>query len=121
MSDPKAFTNTVDVPAFDERAAFNPDRPISGLIRSQLVHLHQVEGLSLPPAQQTGVNINTLQTERDAATYIKKVTLRLTRHSRAMQRKSAAPPRSRKSQKQNTAKRVHRVSKKAVAARRRGQ
>lgn len=111
MSDPKSFTNTVDVPAFDERAAYNPDRPISGLIRGQLVHLHQVESLSLPPAQQTGVNINTLQTERDAATYIKKVTSRVTQHSRAMQRKSAAPPRSLRSKKK-TAKRGRRVSKK---------
>ena len=73
---------TVEVPAFNEKAAYNPDRPISGLIRTQLVHLHQAESLALTPRRRTGVNINDLHTERQASEYISDVTSRLRRQGK---------------------------------------
>jgi cell envelope opacity-associated protein A len=62
----------IDVPKV-EKEAYSPDRPISGLIQMQLVHLSAAEQ-TLPPKQRTGVNIATLHTERQAAEYIGKIT-----------------------------------------------
>jgi hypothetical protein len=71
----------INVPAV-EKEAYNPDRPISGLIQMQLVHLSTAEQ-TLPPKQRTGVNIATLHTEGQAAEYIQKVTAMLHRASKA--------------------------------------
>lgn len=76
----KRHTNIVEIRAFDERAAYNHDRPISGLIRTQLLHLHTAETLRLPRRLQTGVNINNLLTEHQASDYIKAVTQALHEH-----------------------------------------
>ncbi len=57
-------------------AAKNLNRPISGLLRDQVVHLHQVE-LTLPPDQQTGIDINTIRTEGQAAVYMNDVMRRI--------------------------------------------
>jgi hypothetical protein len=62
----------IDVPEV-EPEAYNPDRPISGLIHTQLIHLAAAQQ-RLPPAKRTGVNIAMLHTEADAASYIQKVT-----------------------------------------------
>ena len=59
---------------FDEAEAYNPDRPISSLIRTQLLHLHHAENLALPAKLRTNVNINHLLTERQASEYIHQVT-----------------------------------------------
>jgi hypothetical protein len=69
----KEYALTVEVPEFDEVAAYNHDRPISGLIRTQLHHLHIAEQ-HLLPKQRTNVNINDLLTERQASDYIARVT-----------------------------------------------
>ena len=89
---------SIDVPDFDEKAAYDHDRPISGLIRTQLLHLHQAENLSLPPERRTGININDLQTERQASEYIRKATVLLHRHGKAQAAK-AATKRPRKTKK----------------------
>jgi hypothetical protein len=65
----------IDVPEV-EKAAYNPDRPISGLIQMQLIHLSTAEQ-TLPPGQRTGINISTLHSEGQAAEYIQKVTAML--------------------------------------------
>ena len=65
----------IDVPEV-EPEAYNPDRPISGLIHSQLVHLSAAEQ-HLPRAKRTGINIAMLHTEGEAAGYIQKVTAML--------------------------------------------
>jgi hypothetical protein len=67
--------NIIDVPAV-EKEAYNPDRPISGLIQMQLIHLSTAEQ-KLPAKQRTGTNIATLHTEGQAAEYIQKVTAML--------------------------------------------
>ena len=65
----------IDVPPV-EKEAYNPDRPISGLIQMQLIHLSTAER-TLPPQQRTGINIATLHTEGQAAEYIRRVTAML--------------------------------------------
>jgi hypothetical protein len=54
----------------------NPDRPISGLIADQIMHLHKAE-LTLPATQQTGIDVHAITTERQASEYIRQVTDRL--------------------------------------------
>jgi hypothetical protein len=86
----KVYAMTVDVPEFDEQAAYDPDRPISSLIRTQLLHLTAAENLALPPKFRTGININTLHTEHQASEYIQRVTTLLHTHGKAEARKAAA-------------------------------
>jgi hypothetical protein len=74
---------TVDVLKFDEKEAYNHDRPISSLIRTQLLHLHHAENLVVPPKARTNININHLLTERQASEYIQKVTRLLHRYGTA--------------------------------------
>jgi len=73
----------VKVLKFNEKEAYNPDRPISGLIRTQLLHLHHAENISVPPEARTNININDLLTERQASEYIRKVTLLLHQYGQA--------------------------------------
>lgn len=72
---------TVDIIEFDKEEAYNPDRPISSLIRTQLLHLHHAEYIVVPPKERTNININMLHTEREASKYIQKVTALLHKHS----------------------------------------
>ena len=87
------FEMTIDIPGFDEAAAYNQDRPISSLIRTQLLHLHTAENLHLPPDLRTNININNLQTEREASEYISKVTTLLHQHGKARSKAAAAKAR----------------------------
>jgi phospholipase C len=65
----------VEVP-LPPASSMNPDRPISGLISDQITHLHKAE-LTLPPDQQTGIDVHGITTEREASEYIRQVTDRL--------------------------------------------
>lgn len=58
------------------KGSFNPDRPISDLLRSQLRHLHEVEK-RMPHLHRTGRNVEEIKTEKEASDYIAKVTARL--------------------------------------------
>jgi hypothetical protein len=79
---------TVDTIEFDENEAYNPDRPISSLIRTQLLHLHHAEHLAIPPEDRTNININTLHTERQASEYIQQVTALLHKHGNKAAKKT---------------------------------
>src|ERR1700744_2867143 len=79
---------TVDTIDFDEKAAYNPDRPISSLIRTQLLHLHLAEHIAVPEKEHTNTNINTLHTERQASEYIQKVTALLHKYGKKTAKKS---------------------------------
>jgi hypothetical protein len=79
---------TVDIIEFDKKEAYNPDRPISSLIRTQLLHLHHAEHLAIPPKERTNININTLHTERQACKYIQKVTALLHKHGKKAAKKA---------------------------------
>jgi hypothetical protein len=85
----KRYAMTVEVPGFDEEAAYDQNRPISSLIRTQLLHLTAAENLALPPRLRTGININSLHTEREAGAYIQRMTALLHKHGKAEARKAA--------------------------------
>ena len=74
---------TVTILAFDEEEAYDPNRPISSLIRTQLHHLHLAENLVVPPKARTNVNINDLHTEHEASEYIQQITALLHKYGRA--------------------------------------
>jgi len=66
---------TIKVPKPPE-SAFNRERPVSSLLRSQLEHLQRAE-FRLPAELQTNIYINAIKTEGEAAAYIGQVTQRL--------------------------------------------
>jgi uncharacterized protein YdbL (DUF1318 family) len=53
--------------------AWNPNRPVNALLKSQILHLHDAE-LKLPVRQQTDIYINAIKTEGEAADYVRQVT-----------------------------------------------
>lgn len=74
---------TVNILAFDEKEAYDPKRPISSLIRTQLHHLHLAENLVVPPKARTNININDLHTEHEASEYIQQITALLHKYGKA--------------------------------------
>ena len=55
------------------KSAFNPNRPVSGLLKAQTEYLHEAEK-RLPLRYQSGIYINAIRTEGEAAKYIRHVT-----------------------------------------------
>jgi hypothetical protein len=53
--------------------AWNPNRAVNALLKSQVLHLHEAE-LKLPLRQQTDIYINAIKTEGEAAGYVRQVT-----------------------------------------------
>jgi uncharacterized protein YdbL (DUF1318 family) len=53
--------------------AWNPNRAVNALLKSQVLHLHEAE-LKLPVQQQTDIYINAIKTEGEAAGYVRQVT-----------------------------------------------
>ena len=53
--------------------AWNPNRAVNALLKSQVLRLHEAE-LKLPVRQQTDIYINAIKTEGEAADYIRQVT-----------------------------------------------
>src|SRR6476646_8937912 len=90
------FAKTVNVLKFDENEAYDHDRPISSLVRTQLLHLHQAEHIGVPEKARTNININDLHTEREASEYIAKVTRLLHKHGKAAGKKSKVKKPARK-------------------------
>jgi hypothetical protein len=107
--------------AFDEAEAYNPDRPISSLIRTQLLHLHLAENLALPAALRTNININRLLTERQASEYIHQVTTLLHQQGESVSKasvplkKKAAPKKKAPARKALPAKKTKVTAKAAKA------
>jgi len=92
---------TVEVLQFDENEAYNHDRQISSLIRTQLLHLHYAESLMVPAKARTNININHLLTEHQASEYIQKVTCLLHRYGKGSS--GSKPKRKRKAATNNAA------------------
>ncbi|HYW37277.1 MAG TPA: hypothetical protein VE957_04115 [Terriglobales bacterium] len=63
----------IHVPKPNLQSAMNPDRPVSGLLKAQIQHLHDAER-NLPLRHQTDIYINAIKTEGEAAEYIRQVT-----------------------------------------------
>jgi hypothetical protein len=53
--------------------SMNKERPISQLLKQQMTHFREVEK-TWPPAKQTGIDIELVKTEAEAAAYIQKIT-----------------------------------------------
>jgi hypothetical protein len=94
----REYAMTIEVPEFDEEAAYNHHRPISGLIRTQLLHLHTAEQ-HLPPKDRSNININDLHTEHQASEYIQKVTAKL--HARVKPGKAKPARKSKRAAKKH--------------------
>jgi phospholipase C len=60
------------IPVQQPRPA-DPNQPVSTLLQEHIQHIHEVE-MTLPVAQQTGIDINGIKTMRQAGEYIGKVT-----------------------------------------------
>jgi hypothetical protein len=56
--------------------AYNPDRPITDLVRNQILHLSLAER-HLDKRHQTGIDVYSIQTERQASEYIHHLTRKL--------------------------------------------
>jgi hypothetical protein len=55
-------------------SAMNRDRPISSLIKAQLLHIQHAESARLPKDKRVGVKLEDIHTEAEAAAYIASVT-----------------------------------------------
>lgn len=66
----RSFIEVIPVP---QPVAPNPDRPISNLLWEHIQEVHRFE-MTLPPQQQTGLDINQIKTMRQAGDYIQKAT-----------------------------------------------
>jgi hypothetical protein len=55
-------------------SSFNRDRPISDLIKAQLLHIAHAESARLPREQRDGRKPEDIRTEAEAASYIAAVT-----------------------------------------------
>ena len=66
--------NVVAVPK-PSRSSYNPNRPLAKnqLLQAHVQHVHEAER-HLPRERRTGIDIKSIQTEGQAAEYIKKVT-----------------------------------------------
>ena len=72
-------------------SAMNKDRPISSLIKAQLLHIQHAESARLPKAKRVGAKLEDIHTEAEAAAYIAAVTRILHPQGR---KKSRPKPRS---------------------------
>jgi len=70
---PGATAVSVSVPPTE---AYNPERDMGVLLRDHIQELSRLEK-QLPQDRQTGIDVNSLKTERDASTYIGQVLPRL--------------------------------------------
>jgi hypothetical protein len=66
------MSTKIVVPAVPDDA-FKKDRPVSGLLKAQILHLHEAER-RLPLRHHTDIYINAIKTEGEAAEYISAVT-----------------------------------------------
>ena len=66
--------NSIQVPK-PSRTAYNPDRPLekNALIQAQVKHFREAE-TRLPENLRSGVDVDAIATEGQAADYIRKVT-----------------------------------------------
>jgi len=69
-ADMKKYSYVVKVPKPHE-SAYNPDRPISDLVRNQIMHL------SVAERHLTNKDVHSIKTEREAGEYIAHLTKKL--------------------------------------------
>ncbi len=76
------------------KSAMDPNRAVSSLLKTQIEHLFLAEK-RLPLAYRSGIYVNAIQTEAEAARYIREVTeaIRRAHADAAAQRAGKAPKR----------------------------
>jgi hypothetical protein len=77
-------------------SAYNPDRPISDLVRNQILHLSVAER-SLEKRHQSPVDVHAIKTERQASEYIHHLTKKLRGRAKQSKPSKKTNPRSKKS------------------------
>src|ERR1700683_608002 len=75
------------------QSAVDKDRPVSGLLKAQILHLHEAER-RLPLRHRTDIYINAIKTEGGAAEYIRAVTEAIHDAHAAAAAKRAKPKRT---------------------------
>ncbi len=55
------------------KSAFNPNRPVNTLLKTQMDFLHKAER-RLPPRYHSEIYVNAIKTEGEASKYIREVT-----------------------------------------------
>jgi len=60
------------------RSSYQPDRPLEKnvLLQSQIRHFREIEK-DFPPEEQTGITLDSIRTEGQAAEYIGRVTRKI--------------------------------------------
>ena len=76
------------------RNAYDPDRPMGSLLKSQVEHLREAES-KLPLRYRSEVYIKAVRTEGEAAQYIREVTEAIHEAHEEAQRRRRAPQRKR--------------------------
>ena len=71
----KEFCNMALIHVPKPKKAYNPDRPMGSLLKAQVDHLREAESkLPLRYRHEIDTYVKAIKTEREAATYIRKVT-----------------------------------------------
>src|ERR1700689_4029331 len=77
------------------KGALNKNRAVSGLLKAQILHLHEAER-RLPLRHRSDIYINAIKTEGEAAEYIRRVTEAIYAAHAAAAAKRARPAAKRK-------------------------
>lgn len=78
------------------KSAFNPNRPVNTLLKTQIDFLHEAEK-RLPPRYHSEIYINAIKTEGEASKYIREVTEAIqSAHKDAAAKSRVRPIRKRK-------------------------
>jgi hypothetical protein len=85
----------IKVPALDlKQSGYDPNRPISSLLKTQVEHLHVAEK-RLPSRYHSEIYVNAIRTEGEAANYIRTVTEAIHAAHKEAAAQRAAPARKR--------------------------
>jgi hypothetical protein len=76
------------------KSAYDPNRPVSSLLKSQIDHLREAES-KLPLRYRSEVYVKAVRTEGEAAKYIREVTEAIHEAHEEAQRRRRAPKRKR--------------------------
>jgi hypothetical protein len=76
------------------KSAYDPDRPVSSLLKSQIDHLREAES-KLPLRYRSELYVKAVRTEGEAAEYIREVTEAIHEAHEEAQRRRRAPKRKR--------------------------
>jgi hypothetical protein len=78
------------------KSAYNPDRPISDLVRNQILHMSVAER-SLEKRHQSPLEVHAIRTERQASDYIEHLTKKLHQRTKRSKPLKKTKPRPKKS------------------------